>query len=61
VSSRLSQQCGLGIRSEMWHCVTGYVVRDVSRQCSGLMFKGVKVCKDFRLLKMRTLQFLEMS
>jgi len=45
----------------MWHCDIGYVVSDVSRQCSGLMFKGVKVCKDLRLLKMRTLHCLEMS
>jgi len=45
----------------MWYHVTGYVVADVSRQCIGLFFKEVKVCKDLRLLKMRTLHCPEMS
>jgi hypothetical protein len=54
---RFSQWCGWRIStSGMWHCVTAYLVPDVTRQYSGITFKGLTIHKKIlQTFKMRTL------
>jgi hypothetical protein len=36
--------------SEMWWCVTGYLIPDILKQCNGLTFKGLNVDEYYKVL-----------
>lgn len=54
---RFSQWCGWLIStSGMWHCVTAYLVPNITRKHSGIIFKGLTIHKNIlQTSKMRTL------
>ena len=54
------QWCGWGLLSSgMWHCVTGYLIPNITRQRGGLTFKVVKFHENLQILANRTTSLLK--